>query len=205
MGDSALGPHLATYNQKSPGDEKSGETIVIPNPIIGMSCQILVKEKGKKRFGEPQPFDTEFKSGDQYKLRFESNVTGYCYVFQHGFKGVRMLYPSQLKTGKRNKKKKPLARRTAEVKAHDPIIIPTGKAGFRYNRKREGDKVYVFLSINRIAELNDLMGKKKIGAEELQDVLHRVKEGEIYSDPPYWLLRISDPSEILGFTLHLNG
>ena len=59
MGDSALGPHLATYNQKSPGDEKPGDKIVIPNPIIGMCCQILVKKKGKSRPGEPQPFDTE--------------------------------------------------------------------------------------------------------------------------------------------------
>ncbi len=113
MGDANLASGLASYNDISPtGKVAAGDKIVIPNPIIGMSNQILVKAKGEKEFGPPENFDTQLKKGDQYKLKFESNVDGYCYIFRQGPKAVELLYPAKLKTrlkpkkGKKGKKSK---------------------------------------------------------------------------------------------------
>jgi len=39
----------------------------------------------------------------------------------------------------------------------------------------------------------------------VEDVMHRVKEGEILNETPFHLLRISDPSEILGFSQNIDG
>ena len=117
-----------------------------------------------------------------------------------------MLFPSKLKISSRNRRRRTtLVRQKPEVKAHEPITIPVGKKGFNYNPKRVGDKVYVFLSINPIPDLDDLINEKKINETRIQDVMQNVKEGEIFTEMPYKLLRISDPSEVLGFTLHLNG
>lgn len=205
MGDKRLGRFLATYNQMSQDDAKPGEKIVIPNPIIGMSCQLQVKVKGKKRFGDPQPFDIELKKGDQYRLCFESNITGHAYVFRQGAKGIRMLYPSRLKKGRRNRGKENLMRQPSKVTAHEEFLVPSGNVGFRADPRKVGDKIFVFLSLRRIAELEDLSLKKTIRMTQLEDVTQRVKEGEIFSEAPYWLLRISDPDEILHFVVDLNG
>ncbi len=97
-------------------------------------------------------------------------------------------------------------RDTGVVKAYEAIIIPVGKSGFAFDPKSAGDRIYVFLSMRRIPELEDLKEKKKIAVEDIQDVMHRVKIGDIYSEEePYHLLRVADPSEILGFSLNLRG
>ncbi|MGO9566729.1 MAG: LysM peptidoglycan-binding domain-containing protein [Desulfomonilaceae bacterium] len=217
MGDAGLSSGLASYNEISPSSKvPAGDKIVIPNPIIGMTSQVMVKGKGEKEFGAPQSFDTSFKKGDQYKFRFEPNVDGYCYIFRQGPKAVELLYPEalkaqpkpQLKKGKKAKKPEPpapLMRDTGKVKAHEPIEIPIGKKGFVYDAKGAGDRVFVFLSLRQIPELETLKEKAKIRVEDVEDVMHRVKEGEVYSEGPYRLLRINDPAEILGFTLNLAG
>ena len=156
------------------------------------------------RFSEPENFGTPFKKGDQYKLRFESNVDGNLYVYRKGVKGV-VVVPAPLKKSKRNKNPEPLMRDSGKVTAYDPILIPIGKTGFAYNPKNAGDMIYVFLSLRKIPELEDLKTKPTIKVEDIEDVMHRVKEGEIKSDPPLRLLRISDPSEVLGFTLNIDG
>jgi len=207
MGDPALASGLASYNElTSPTDVPVGEKIVIPYPIIGVSSQIMVMEKGGKDFGPPQPFDTELKSGDRYKLRFEPNVNGYCYIFRESAKKTTMLFPAKPTKGKKRKSSAPVATASGKVTAHEPVVIPPGKAGIRYNPKRVGDRIYVFLSLRKIPELEDLKEKKKISVEDIQDVMHRIKIGDIFSDePPYTLLRIADPSEIMGVSLNLNG
>ncbi len=206
MGNPALAGGLATFNKLSnPNSVTPGEKIVIPYPFIGVISQVMIKSKGDKDFSEPRDFGTPFKKGDQYKLRFETNVNGNIYVFRKGVKGVTMLYPAPLKKGKRNKNPEPLMRDSGKVTAGDPLIIPIGKTGFAYNPKNAGDMLYVFLSLRTIPELDDLAAKTAIKVEEIEDVMHRVKEGEIKNDPPLRLLRISDPSEILGFTLNIDG
>ena len=213
MGDRAVASGLASFNDlSSPMSVSAGEKLIIPYPIIGVSSQIVVKEKGQREFSEPKPFDTALKKGDQYKLRFEPNVDGYLYIFREGAKQTTMLFPPapvKAKATKRRakpKKEQPTASPSASVKAHEPILIPSGKNGFRYDPKRAGDRVYFFLSLRKIPELEDLREKKKITVQDIQDVMHRVKIGEIFTeDPPYTLLRIADPSEILGRSLNLSG
>jgi LysM domain len=221
MGDAGLASGLASYNEISPSSKvDAGAKIVIPNPIIGVSSQIIVKSKGEKEFGAAQSFDTKLKKGDEYKLRFEPNVDGYCYIFREGPKGVEMLYPPQVKVPptkaqstarlkKGQKAKAPakasLMRDTAKVKAHQPIEIPVGKKGFMYDAKDQGDRVFVFLSLREIPDLENLKEKPKLKVDDVETVMHRVKEGEVYSEGPYRLLRINDIAEILGFALNLSG
>jgi hypothetical protein len=208
MGDPAMAADLASYNGlASPRDVPPGEKIIVPYPILGVSSQILVKEKGEKEFSSPRPFDTEMRKGDQYKLRFEPNINGYCYVFREGPKATTMLFPyPPEKKRRRGRRTEKSAVRDAKVRAHEPVIIPQGKTGFKFDPKNVGERIYVFISLREIPELDDLKKRKKIQVQDIQDVMHRVKIGEIYAEEaPYKLLRISDPSEILGFSLNLKG
>lgn len=206
MGNASQASGLATYNKLASANSISpGDKLVIPYPIIGVSSQIMIKSKGAKDFSEPENFGTPFKKGDQYKLRFESNVDGYLYIYRKGVKGVVALYPAPLKKSKRNKNPEPLMRDSGKVTAYDPVLIPIGKVGFAYNPKNAGDMIYVFLSLRKIPELEDLKTKPTIKVEDVEDVMHRVKEGEIKSDPPLRILRINDPSEVLGFTVNIDG
>jgi LysM repeat protein len=221
MGDAGLAKDLAEYNHVSPSSKVvAGEKIVIPNPIIGMSSQIMVKSKGEKEFGPPQSFDTKFTKGDEYKFKFEPNVDGYCYIFREGPKGVELLYPAQVKAPppkaqskaqlKKGKKAKaaapePLMRDTGKVKAHQPFEVPLGKKGFVYDAKDKGDRVFVFLSLREIPDLESLKDKPKLKVDDVETVMHRVKEGDISSEGPYRLLRINNVAEILGFTLNISG
>ncbi len=206
MGSAGMASGLSAYNKLSSSAVLSpGDKVVIPNPIIGVSSKIQVKSKGAKDFGDPENFGVIFKKGDQYRLRFETNVNGYLYVFRKGAKGVNILYPAALKKSKRNQNPDPLMRDSGRVIGHDPITVPLGKNGFVYDPKNAGDMLYIFLSMRRINELEELKAKSPIRVEDLEDVMRRVKEGEIKSEPPIHLLRITDPSEILGFTLNIDG
>ncbi len=226
MGDPGLAKGLAEHNGISQSSKvPTGDKIVIPNPIIGMSNQILVKGKGDPDFGSPQSFETQIKKGDQYKFRFESNVDGYCYILRQGPKGVEFLFPAALKLPppraqtkaqlkaqqKKGGQKKvqappptPPMRDTSKVKAHEYFEIPTGKKGFVSDGKGAGDRVYVFLSLREIPELESLKEKSKIGPEDVEDVMHKMDPGKVHSEGPYRLLRINNPSELLGYVLNLN-
>ncbi len=207
MGDPGLAKSLAAYNELSPPTSaKPGDKLVIPYPIIGMSSEIMIKGKGEKHFGSPKPFRVEFKTGDQYQLRFESDVNGFAYILRKGAKGLTLLYPAQVKKGKRNKKDlKPLLRDTSKVTAHEPIIIPIGEKGFVYDPKKAGDMIYVFLSLRKIDELEALGEKQTITPADVEGVMRSVKEGVVLNEPPVHLIRVSDPREILGFTLNIDG
>jgi len=216
MGDSSLAAGLASYNDLSAADRLSaGTKIVIPNPIIGMSGQMWVKGKKEKDFVQAKAFDVEFKPGDQYKMRFESNVNGYAYILRQDPKGTEFLYPAPVKVspkrGKKDRIPQALPSDTGKVEAHQFIEIPRDpKKGFTYDPKKKGDVIFVFLSLKEIPELEDLRektlkDKKKIKPEDVEDVMLRVKQGELFSQPPYHLLRISDPKEILGFKLNISG
>jgi len=206
MGDPGLAKGLADFNQL-PSDSSlaPGDKVIIPYPIIGMSSRIKIKSKGDKEFGDPKPFPPLFTKGDEYKLRFESNVNGYCYVFRKETKGVAILYPAQVKKGKKGKTPQPLPLDSGKIKAHDPIEIPIGTKGTKYDPKKAGDTLMVFLSLKPISELERLREKTSIAVDEVEEVMHRVKEGEILNEPPYHLLRITDPAEIMGFSLNIDG
>lgn len=205
MGDPAMGQKLAAFNDLSDTRPPVGEKIVIPNPIIGLDTSLVVKRKGDKEFGSPEPFETDLKKGDQYKIRFESNVNGNLYVFREGPKGVDVLYPAAAKTPRRAGRKpaEPVMRDTGKVKAHEPILVPTAGSATP-DPKRSGDRLFVFLSLKEIPELEDLKGKTKIRADEINDVMHRVNAGDIVTDRNVRVIRISDPQQVLGFTINLN-
>ncbi len=206
MGSAGMAPGLAAFNKlSSSASLSSGDRVVIPNPIIGVSSKITVKSKGSKEFGDPQNLGVSFNKGDEYKLRFESNVNGFLYVFRKSAKGVNILFPAALKKSKRNQHPEPLMRDSGKVIAHDPVSIPLGKNGFVYDPKNAGDMLYVFLSMRKVNELEELKSKSPIRVEDLEDVMRRVKEGEIRNEPPMHVLRITDPGEILGFTLNIDG
>jgi len=208
MGNPGLAKGLAQYNELPSAQKVSvGEKLVIPDPIIGINSQIVAKSKGEPVFGPPQSFNTELKKGDEYKLRFESNVNGYLYVFRQGAKGVEMLFPTALKVkkGKKSKTPEPLMRESGKITAHDPVELPITKKGYLYDPKKAGDRIFVFLSLRENADIESLKEKKIIKVEDLQEIMHRVKEGAILSEPPYHLLRITDPKELLGLTLNISG
>lgn len=207
MGDPAMGAKLAAYNDMADISRPPvGDKIVIPNPIIGISTQMEVKRKGEKQFGSPESFDAPLGKGDEYRIRLESNANGYLYVFRQGTKGLEILYPAPVKKGKRNKKSEPLPPRdTGKISVHDPIYIPAGAKGFAYDAKRTGDRVFVFFSLRQVRDLEDLKEKAKLRIEDAEEVMHRVKEGDIISDGPIRIIRISDPAEVLGFTVNLSG
>ncbi len=211
MGDPTMADRLASFNElPAPGSVVPGDKVVVPYPIIGVSSKIMIKHKGEKEFGAPQPFGVEFQKGDEYKLRFEANVNGYMYVFRKGLKEVSFLFPARAKapaTPRRGRRPEPqpVMRDSGKVRKHEPVEIPLGPKGFQYDPKKAGEMLYIFLSLREIPSLEELKEKKTVRAEDLEDVMRRVKEGEIYQERPYHLLRIADPSEVLGFTLNIDG
>lgn len=216
MGNASLAPDLAKYNDLLPTSKIStGDKLVVPNPIIGVSGQMWVKGKKDKDFAQAKAFDVELGPGDQYKMKFESNVDGYLYVLRQDPKGTDFLYPARVKVapkrGKKSKNVEPLPLATAKIEAYRPIDIPLGPQGFKYDAKKKGDRILVFLSLRQIPDLEDLREtsskeKKKTKQDDVvEDVMLRVKQGEVFAQPPYHLLRISDPNEVLGFTLNING
>ncbi len=215
MGNTSMVGDLASYNDISAADRlAAGDKIVVPNPIIGMSSQMLIKGKKDADFVPAKTFEVEFKPGDQYKMRFESNVNGYAYILREGPKGTEFLYPAPVKVapkrGKKDRTPEPLPRDTGKVEAYQFIDIPIGQKGFTYDPKKQGDRIIVFLSLRKIPGLEELIekslkDKKKIKQVDIEDVMINVKQGEIFRQDPYRLLRISDPKEVLGFTLNING
>ncbi len=213
MGNPNLARGLADYNELTSPRVEPGDKVVIPNPIIGMRTEIMVKSKGQKDFGPPQPFDIELRQGDEYKLRFEPNANGYAYILREGPKGMELLYPApapEVKAGKKKDKKQvkqapPAIGDWGKVEVGQVIEIPPGKKGFAYDRKRAGDRIYVFLSLRKIADLDDLRDKKQIKRVNVEDVMQSVRVGEVFSQGPYHLLRINTPAETLGFSLNITG
>jgi hypothetical protein len=204
MGDAGQADKLGEYNDLSPSAKLApGDKIVVPNPFIGVESQIQVK--GKKTFGEPQPFDTTLKKGDRYRMVFKTNVDGYLYVFRENVKtGVTMLYPAKAKKGRRNKNEEPTRLDTGKVKAFDTVYIPIGDKGFAADPKRKGENVMVFLSLRNIPDLEDMKEAKKISIKSLQDVMHGVEDAKILADGNLHLMRVSEPKKILGFSLNFD-
>ncbi|MGO9121865.1 MAG: LysM peptidoglycan-binding domain-containing protein [Desulfomonilaceae bacterium] len=215
MGNAGMARDLASYNDLPATDRlAAGDKVIIPNPIMGISSQMLIKSKKETEFAPAKAFDVELKPGDQYKMRFESDINGYAYILREDPKGTEFLYPAPVKVapkrGKKDRAPEALPRDTGKVEAHQFLDIPMGPKGFAYDPKKKGERIFVFLSLRKIPELEDLKerslkDKKKIKQVDVEDVMIKVKQGEILSQPPYHLLRISDPKEILGFTLNING
>ena len=62
----------------------------------------------------------------------------------------------------------------------------------------------VILSLRNVPALEDLKDKKKISVEMVKDVMHDVNEADIVTDGTTRVMRVSDPSKILGFSLNID-
>ncbi|MEW6351592.1 MAG: hypothetical protein AB1646_21280 [Thermodesulfobacteriota bacterium] len=213
MGDSTLGPDLAKFNEtEDPNSIKEGDKIVIPDPIIGVKSQLVVKGPRDKEFGDPEPFDHTFSKGDHYKFRFEPNVNGYLYVFRSGLKGTVMLFPPRSPAAasppartKRGQRPTPPAEQTSEpvkVQAHKEVLIPTGK-GVPFDSTRTGDRIHVFFSMRPISALETLRASKKLQESDLE-MKDDISEGKMVVSPPVRVVRVKKPEEIIGFVLNLG-
>jgi hypothetical protein len=207
MGNKAQGKKLAEFNDSKDKVPPTGEKVAIPNPIIGIKSELQVKRKGEKQFGQPQPIDTSLTKGDEYRFRFDSNVDGYLYVFRETPKGVELLYPAKVRTGRRNRTAAPLSRDSGKILAGAPVLIPSSETkGYPYDPKQKSDQIYAFLTINKdpIQALDDLKEKTKIKRADLDEVMQSVGD-QVKKDGPIQVLRISDPKEILGVILNISG
>jgi hypothetical protein len=211
MGARGQAGKLAQYNDlTSPTSVPEGDKIVIPYPFVGVRSEIQIKpkkgakDKKEKPFGDPQPFGSELKSGDHYRMVFTSNVDGHLYVFRESIKtGVTMLYPPKPKTGRRNKNDEP-PRDPGKVTAFDPVRIPIGDKGFLFDPKNAGDRVTVFLSLRNIAELDLLKDKKEITTDDIKGVMREVSEQDIKTYGAVRMMRFPKANTKLGFTVNIQ-
>jgi hypothetical protein len=210
MGDRTLAGGLARFNELAdPKGVKEGEKLIIPFPIIGVSSQMVVKGKDDKDFGQPQPIGYKLAKGDQYKLRFETNVNGYLYVYRTGMKGTTQLFPAPsapAKPAPRGKKPtrpqpEPPAEPKDKVMAHQPVLIPSaGKPGKAFDPNAVVDRIHVFFSMREIPALESLRRAKKIEKSDLE-LKDEINEGKIVESLPVRVIRVENPKEILGFTI----
>ncbi len=209
MGDSGLAGGLARFNDIADKGLKDGDKLVIPNPIIGVSSQMVIKAKNDKEFGQPEPMSYQLSKDDRYKFVFETNVNGYLYVYRTGLKGTVQLFPAppaKPKPAPRGRKptrrepETPPAAASAKVTAHQPVSIPAEGKGYLFDPKAKGDQIHVFLSLQEIPALEGLKSAKKIEKTDL-DLKDEINEAKIVESPPVRVIRIQKPSEVLGFTL----
>jgi hypothetical protein len=210
MGDASLSVGLATYNGLSSNMRVSeGENLIIPYPIVGIKSEVLVKPKDDDEL-IPDTFEREFNDKDEFRMRFEPNVDGHCYIFRVTSRSTSMLYPYKEEKPRRPRpgQEPGLKRKSSEVKAHEPIGIPEDEdIRIKYNHPTmAGDRIVVFLSISPIPALEELKEEKIIQEQDLIDVMHsRVKPDKIITEPPIRIMRVPSPLGILGFALSILG
>ncbi len=208
MGDSALAVGLARFNEIIDANSiKEGDKIIIPDPIVGVQSRLVVKGKGDKEFGEPQPLDHKLSAGDYYKLRFEPNVNGYLYVYKTGVKGTVQLFPevkppAQKKRGRKPSPPEP-APEPVKVTARQEVLIPKGKTGFKFDSTTSGDELHVFFSMREIPALEGLRNAKTIKRTDL-DLRDEISEAKTVTSGAVRVIRIKKPEEIIGFKLVLG-
>ena len=109
-----------------------------------------------------------FRSGDAFKLRFESNMDGFAYVFQEGTTGRRsLLFPLPQDAG---------ANRVAKFAT---VAVPPGTAYFQFDQNPGMEKVYLIVSRRPVADIESIL-RGTPGA----------------SNPPVMPPKVSRPAEI---------
>ena len=108
--------------------------------------------------------DAEFQSGDQFRIRLQSNVDGFAYLVQLNGKECRVLFPN---TG---------SGRSNKVKAFETRWVPAraGKTWFAFDERPVVEGLHLLVSRKPIAELErgrDKDGKLKVSLFE--DLLKR--------------------------------
>jgi uncharacterized protein DUF4384 len=101
----------------------------------------------------------DFRNGDSFRLRVESNMDGYLYLFLRDSGGtLRLLFPYEGAQAKANR-----------VAAFESRLVP-GKPGswFRFDDAGGAEQVFLFLSARPIAELEKM--KKGTSLETLKEL-----------------------------------
>jgi len=111
---------------------------------VGARTSILLKRgTGTSASIREVAEDAEFQSGDQFRIRLQSNVDGYAYLVQWNGKECRVLFPSA--GGARGNK----------VKAFEPRWVPAraGKTWFAFDNRPVVEGLHLLVSRKPIAEL----------------------------------------------------
>jgi hypothetical protein len=61
------------------------------------------------------------------------------------------------------------------------------------------------LSLRKIPCFDELRDTANLKREDVEDVMHQVRTGEVFSEGSLKLLRINDPKKVLGLLLNING
>lgn len=132
---------------------------------IGAKTSILLKRgEGSEVSIKDVAEDAEFRSGDQFRIRLQSNVDGYVYLVQLNGKDCKVLYPSAA-SGRSNK-----------VKAFESRWIPSraGKTWFSFDERPVVEGLHLLVSAKPIAELEKNRDKDgKVKAAMFQELLKK--------------------------------
>jgi len=103
--------------------------------------------------------NAEFRSGDSFRMRVETNMDGYLYLFLSDSAGkVSLLFPDEKGKAKTNK-----------VSAFESRLVP-GRPGvwYRFDSNPGTERMFLFLSANPIPELERL--KRGVTGASLQNL-----------------------------------
>jgi eukaryotic-like serine/threonine-protein kinase len=118
----------------SPGGAPTPQAPATASPT-GLHYKVL-QRRPNGSWTSVDPATTEFRSGDQVRLAFESNVEGYLYVVQQGSSGHwTVLFPSPDLNGGRN-----------QVRAFQEFVFPEPEDPFEFDTTPGRERIFVFLS-----------------------------------------------------------
>ncbi len=109
-----------------------------PTPI-GLRYQILLRRGDYVSF---VPEGYQFRSGDQFRVVFQANAEGYCYIFNRGTSGKgHVLFPDPRINGGDNR-----------VPAHTDYVVP-GAGWYEFDEMPGIEELFVFFSHESQAQL----------------------------------------------------
>lgn len=121
---------------KPTGSSKSGTTLQVSTPVLGLRYSILKRET-PERYVEVSP-DTVFHAHDIIRLSVMANEKGYLYIVQQGSSGTwSPLFPDPAINAGKN---------SNYVEAGRRYEIPSGKGeGFEMDERSGEEKVFILL------------------------------------------------------------
>ncbi|MCK4340680.1 MAG: DUF4384 domain-containing protein [Phycisphaerae bacterium] len=110
-----------------------------PAPL-GLRYQILLRRGDYISF---VPEGYQFHSGDQFRIVFQANADGYCYIFNRGTSGKgHVLFPDPRINGGRNR-----------IPAHTDYVVPA-TGWFEFDRLPGTEELFVFFSHKPLHQLD---------------------------------------------------
>lgn len=137
----------AAFGQKDGGQKRAKDIFYRPDPPaaqqpapLGLNYKILLKRGDMVGF---VPEGYQFKSGDQFRIYFQSNSEGYAYIFNRGTSGQgSVLFPDPRINGGQNK-----------IPAYTEYVVPAA-GWFEFDAKPGIEELFVFFSAKPLAQLD---------------------------------------------------